>query len=65
MVVPMPGYWTFNATRSPVLRRARWTWPSDAAANGRASNSAKTSSGSPPNSLRTCSRNSEKCIGGA
>ena len=29
----MPGRWTLTATRSPLWRTARWTWPIDAAAN--------------------------------
>ena len=32
----MPGYCTFTATGAPPCT-ARWTWPIDAAANGRSS----------------------------
>ena len=34
----MPGRWTLTATRSPLWRTARWTWPIDAAANETGSN---------------------------
>src|SRR5258708_7020768 len=36
MALSMPGYWTFTATRSPPWVTARWTWPTLAAAKGRA-----------------------------
>ena len=49
----IPGRWTLTATRSPVGRTARWTWPIEAAANDRSSNAAKTSSGGAPNSSVT------------
>src|SRR6185503_17406313 len=59
------GYWIFTATASPLLRRARWTCPSDAAAKGSRSKSSKTSSGFLPVSLRNCIRMSVACMGGA
>ena len=47
-----PGYCTFTATSSPSTVVARWTWPIEAAANARSSNSANTSPSGAPSSLR-------------
>ena len=49
---------TFTTTRSPVWRVAAWTWAIDAAARGRRSNEAKTSSRVRPSSLSTVARTS-------
>lgn len=40
MLLATPGYWIFMATGRPSTVTARCTWPSEAAANGRSSNSA-------------------------
>ena len=50
-----PGYWTLTATATPPWT-ARWTWPIDAAANGRSSidsNSARP--GAPSSAARVSS----------
>ena len=66
IVRSMSGYWILTATGRPEpRRRARCTWPSEAAAKASVSKSSKTSVGSAPSSARACSRSSAKCIGGA
>ena len=44
----MPGRCTLTATRWPLRRRARWTWPSEAAASGVASKSKTPSTNARP-----------------
>ncbi len=51
---------TFTTTRSPVWSVAAWTWAMEAAARGRRSNEAKTSSSERPSSLSTVARTSLK-----
>ena len=55
-----PGRWTFTATRRSSRRRARWTWPSEAAARGVDSNSAKALDRRTPSSLATICSTSAK-----
>ena len=60
-----PGYWILTATGRPSSSFARCTWPIEAAANARGSNSAKCSwTGSPYSSSITFETRSHG-IGGA
>ncbi len=49
--LPAPGYWILTATWRPSRQTALCTWPIEAAAAGRSSNSAKLARHSSPMSL--------------
>src|SRR5829696_3706767 len=60
-----PGYWTLTATSRPSWRRARYTWPIEAAAIGWCSNAANASSSGSSSSDSITLRMSEKRTFGA